>query len=94
MRRTPADDDLLIDAADGDDAAFAAFFVRHQTAVFGLFLRRTRNRQRSRELTAETFATALRRAPCFDADDQSAMSWLLAIAGQKLDDEARASVVS
>ena len=83
MRRDDQDDALLAAAAAGDDAAFATFFLRHQAAVFGLLLRRTRDRQRSRTLTAETFACALRRASGFRPGEQPAYDWLLAIAEEK-----------
>lgn len=82
-RHAPTDDALLVAAAESDDAAFAAFFLRHQTAVFGLLLRRTRDRELSRALTAETFAAALRRASQYLDDDRPADDWLLAIAEEK-----------
>lgn len=87
MRSHSHDDEaLLAAAAAGDDAAFATFFLRYQTAVFGLLLRRTRDRRRSRALAAATFAAALRRAHRFDPAEQCASAWLLDIAAEKCAD--------
>jgi hypothetical protein len=49
---------LLAAAAEGDEQAFATFYLRYLAAVTGFHLRRTGRREIAFDLTAETFAAA------------------------------------
>ena len=70
------DPDLL----HGDARAFAAFYRRHEDAVLGFFLRRTRQADLAADLTAETFARALAGRRTFDPELGEAGAWLFGIA--------------
>lgn len=80
------DAELLRDSADG--AAFASFYRRHVSTVYGWFQRRLE--WAASDLTAETFAQAwLSRRRFRDERDGSALPWLLGIARNVLRDSAR-----
>lgn len=49
-----ADDDLMLRLQDGDRPAFDALVERHQGSLLGFFIRQTRDRQLSEDLTQET----------------------------------------
>jgi RNA polymerase sigma-70 factor, ECF subfamily len=75
---------LLLDARHDPDA-FHLFYERYATRVCGYFGRRTRDREASLDLTAETFARAwLGRAAFRDLAGGSAGPWLFAIARRVL----------
>lgn len=73
---TSIDASLLAD----DATAFGAFYRRHEDAVLGFFLRRTRSSELAADLTAETFARALEGRHRYDADLGDASAWLFGIA--------------
>jgi RNA polymerase sigma factor (sigma-70 family) len=75
----PSDEHLLLESAR-DPQAFAAFYRRHAVALTAFFLRRTGDRERAADLTAETFARALQGRRRFDSDRGSAAGWLYGIA--------------
>jgi RNA polymerase sigma-70 factor (ECF subfamily) len=75
-RREPDDAELLA----GDHEAFGTFYARHEDAVLGFFLRRTRSAELAADLTAETFAAALRSRRSHDAGRGEARGWLFGIA--------------
>ncbi len=64
----------------GDAVAFAAFYRRHEDAVLGYFLRRTRQADLAADLTAEAFARALEGRRRFDPERGEARGWLFGIA--------------
>jgi RNA polymerase sigma-70 factor (ECF subfamily) len=89
-----SDADLL----RGDAHAFAAFYRRHEDAVLGYFLRRTRQADLAADLTAEAFARALAGRDRFDPARGDAGAWLFGIAHHllvsslehgRVEDEAR-----
>ena len=51
-------DEMLLVA--GDAASFERFYVRHVDEMLGFFVRRTRDAELAADLTAETFAAALK----------------------------------
>ena len=63
-----------------DAAAFAECYRRHEDAVLGFFLRRTRSAELAADLTAETFAGALASRDRFDPEAGEARGWLFGIA--------------
>lgn len=60
-------DDLLIEAAREDPAAFADLTRRHQDHVFNFLYRMTGNREDAEDLTQETFVRIHRALPRFRA---------------------------
>jgi RNA polymerase sigma factor (sigma-70 family) len=86
---TAQDDELLARFAAGDADAFVAFYRRHLSAVLGFFLRRTRDRELTADLTAEVFAAALLAAERYRPGERPALAWLYGIAAHKLADSRR-----
>ena len=76
--------DLLRRAADGDMEAFGAFYDRHARAVLGWFQARTAAPETAADLTAETFAEALRSIQSYRPDRGSGGAWLFGIARHML----------
>jgi hypothetical protein len=60
-----SDQELLVLAREAPQA-FAAFYRRHVHAVHGYFRRRVFDVETAFDLTAETFATALRAVPHYE----------------------------
>jgi RNA polymerase sigma factor (sigma-70 family) len=79
---------LLIRFAGGEAEAFVAFYRLNLSAVVAFFLRRTRDREVTADLTAEVFAAALIAAPRYDPG-RPALAWLHGIASHKLADSRR-----
>jgi len=79
-----ATDEDLLRATPRDPDAFALLYRRHVQVVAGWFLRRTRSPELAADLTAETFAAALRGARRFDARRGTAVAWLFGIAHREL----------
>ena len=77
-------DEELLRMAPRDADAFAAFYRRHAHVVAGWFLRRTRSSELAADLTAETFADALRGVRRFDPARGAAVAWLFGIAHREL----------
>ena len=83
--RGRTDDELLV-ATPRDADAFAEFYRRHAAPLAGYFLRRVRSPEAAADLTAETFAQALREVRRFDPQRGVAAAWLYGIARRKLID--------
>ena len=80
----PRTDEELLRATPRDADAFAAFYGRHAHVVAAWFLRRTRSPELAADLTAETFADALRGARRFDPSRGVPAAWLFGIAHREL----------
>jgi RNA polymerase sigma-70 factor (ECF subfamily) len=78
-----SDEDLLV-ASRRDPQAFAAFYRRHAVLLTAFFLRRTGDRERAADLTAETFAAALQGRRRLDPAKGAAVAWLYGIARHQL----------
>lgn len=76
-----------------DAHAFGRFYERHERLVFGYFVTHTRNVEVSADLTAETFAAALASSRRFRPGPGPAVSWLIAIAHNKLVSSIRRGAV-
>jgi RNA polymerase sigma factor (sigma-70 family) len=87
------DEELLVASAD-DPEAFAAFYRRHVDLVLAYFAVRTRRADVAADLTAETFAAALRGVRRYRRQQEPAAAWLFAIARNKLADAARRGAVA
>lgn len=83
------DDELLVRFVDGDPEGFVEFYRRHLAGVLGFFLRRTRDRELTADLTAEVFAAALLAAERYRPSERPALAWLYGIAAHKLADSRR-----
>jgi RNA polymerase sigma factor (sigma-70 family) len=94
MTRTDARDDAaLLAAAAYEPEAFAVFYRRYAEPVFAFFLTRTRRRDLSADLLAETLAAALEGAGSYRGTSPVATGWLFQIAQNKLVDSFRRSQV-
>jgi RNA polymerase sigma factor (sigma-70 family) len=82
-------DAALLAATASDPEAFASFYRRHVADVLAFHRRRTGDAQLALDLTAETFARALRAAATYREADGAAVAWLFAIARNLLADSYR-----
>jgi RNA polymerase sigma-70 factor (ECF subfamily) len=82
----PSDRTLLL---EGDAAAFGAFYARHAEWVLGYLRRRSPDAELAADLAAEVFAAALAGRRRYRSSSESANSWLLAIASNKLNSALR-----
>jgi RNA polymerase sigma-70 factor (ECF subfamily) len=78
-----SDEDLLV-LARTTPRAFGIFYERHTRAVFAFFRRRVGDAEIAYDLTAETFAAALRSVPRYEPRPGPARAWLFAIARHTL----------
>src|SRR6058998_2125261 len=85
-----ADADLLVRIADRDREAFEQLYHRYVRSVFGLALRRLRDRQRAEDAVQETFAAVWRSAASYRPDRGPAAPWLYAVARNAVVDRMRA----
>jgi RNA polymerase sigma-70 factor (ECF subfamily) len=86
------DADLLIRIADRDRAAFELLYSRYVRSIFGLALRRLRDRQRAEDAVQETFAAVWRSAASYRPERGPAAPWLYAVARNAVVDRLRARV--
>jgi RNA polymerase sigma factor (sigma-70 family) len=77
-------DEELLSATPTTPAAFAVFYRRHEAAVLGYFMRRSRNAEVAADLAAETFAAALLGAKRYRSDRGEGLAWLYGIARHRL----------
>jgi DNA-directed RNA polymerase specialized sigma24 family protein len=84
------DQELLVLARD-TPRAFGAFYRRHVHAVHGYFRRRVFDVETAFDLTAETFAAALRAVPRYQPRPEPARAWLFGIA-RHVDGESYAEI--
>ena len=88
-----SDEDLLL-ATAGEPGAFGVFYLRYVDALLAFFAARTRRADVAADLTAETFAAALRGTRRYRRQQEPAAAWLFAIARNKLVDAVRRGVVA
>lgn len=82
-------EDLLADVARGDQAAFATFYDRVHTQVYGLVRRVLRDPAQSEEITQEVLLDVWRTASRFDRSRGSATAWLMTMAHRRAVDRVR-----
>lgn len=70
-------------------AAFGVFYRRHAGAVQSYFRRRVGDAELAFDLTAETFAAALRGVPRYEPRPEPARAWLFGIARNVLSESVR-----
>jgi RNA polymerase sigma-70 factor, ECF subfamily len=87
-----SDAELLTRVADRDREAFELLYHRYVRSVFGLALRRLRDRQRAEDAVQETFAAVWRSASSYRPERGPAAPWLYAVARNAIVDRFRAKV--
>jgi RNA polymerase sigma-70 factor (ECF subfamily) len=87
-----SDTDLLLRVADRDREAFELLYHRYVRPVFGLALRRLRDRQRAEDAVQETFAAVWRSAQSYRPERGPAAPWLYTVARNAIVDRQRARV--
>jgi RNA polymerase sigma-70 factor (ECF subfamily) len=81
---------LLLRVAERDRVAFELLYQRYVRSVFGLALRRLRDRQRAEDAVQETFTAVWRSAASYRPERGPAAPWLYAIARNAIVDRMRA----
>jgi RNA polymerase sigma-70 factor (ECF subfamily) len=84
------DSELIVRVADRDRIAFEEIYHRYVRSVYGLALRRLRDRQRAEDAVQETFAAVWRSAGSYRPERGPAAPWLYAIARNAVVDRLRA----
>ena len=87
-------DASLLAATTVDAEAFGEFYDRHSNDVLRYFVIRTACTHTASDLTAETFAEALRTVGRFDVERGEPRAWLFGIAANMLRRYVRTSVTS
>jgi RNA polymerase sigma-70 factor (ECF subfamily) len=85
-----SDSDLLVRVAERDRVAFEAIYRRYVRSVYGLALRRLRDRPRAEDAVQETFTAVWRSAGSYKPERGPAAPWLYAIARNAIVDRLRA----
>jgi RNA polymerase sigma-70 factor (ECF subfamily) len=84
-------DGLLRRVARGDERAFASLYDLVASRVYGLVVRVVRDPAQAEEVTQEAMVDVWRRAPSFDADRGSAITWVLTLAHRRAVDRVRSA---
>jgi RNA polymerase sigma-70 factor, ECF subfamily len=87
-----SDADLLVLVAERDRQAFEILYHRYVRSMFGLALRRLRDRQRAEDAVQETFTAIWRSAASYRPERGPAAPWLYAVARNAIVDRMRARV--
>ena len=85
----PSDSELIGRIADGDRAAFNVLYRRYARPVFGLALRRLRDRGAAEDAVQETFMAVWRSASSFRAERGAGAPWLYTVARNAIVDKFR-----
>lgn len=85
---------LLVAAAAGDDAAFAALYERFAPQVLGVATRVLRDRALAEEVAQEVLVEAWRKADRFDESRGSASAWINTLAHRRAVDRVRSEQAS
>src|ERR1700693_4052207 len=89
-----SDADLLVLVADRDRQAFELLYHRYVRSMFGLALRRLRDRQRAEDAVQETFAAVWRSAGSYRPERGAAAPLLYALARNAIADLIKEKDVS
>jgi RNA polymerase sigma-70 factor (ECF subfamily) len=86
-----SDSELLCRVAERDAVAFEALYQRFVRSVYGLALRRLRDRSGAEDAVQEAFIAVWRGAATYRPERGSAASWIFAIARNAIVDSIRGS---
>jgi RNA polymerase sigma-70 factor, ECF subfamily len=84
------DADLLVRVAERDRAAFEELYSRYVRSIYGLALKRLRDRGRAEDAVQETFTAVWRSAGSYRPERGPAAPWLYAVARNAIIDRLRA----
>ncbi|HEY1970945.1 MAG TPA: ECF RNA polymerase sigma factor SigK [Pseudonocardia sp.] len=84
-------EDLLIEVAKGDEAAFERLYPRVAGAVMGVVRQVVRDPAQSEEVSQEVLVELWRTAPRYDRAKGSAMTWTLTLAHRRAVDRVRSA---
>jgi RNA polymerase sigma-70 factor (ECF subfamily) len=87
-----SDSDLLVRVAGRDREAFEVLYNRYIRSIYGLALRRLRDRERAEDAVQETFAAVWRSAASYRPERGPAAPWLYAVARNAIVDRFRGHV--
>ncbi|HET8527913.1 MAG TPA: sigma-70 family RNA polymerase sigma factor [Gaiellaceae bacterium] len=87
-----SDSDLLVRVAGRDREAFELLYNRYIRSIYGLALRRLRDRERAEDAVQETFAAVWRSAASYKPERGPAAPWLYAVARNAIVDRFRGHV--
>lgn len=85
----PSDEALLAQIASGDRAAFAEFYDRHSSRVYGLLMKLCRNARMAEDALQESFLYVWTSRAQYDSSRGSPLAWLLLIARSRGLDQLR-----
>lgn len=85
------DGELLLRVAERDRAAFELLYHRYVRSIFGLALRRLRDRGRAEDAVQDVFAAIWRSAGSYRPERGPAAPWLYAVARNAIVDRFRGS---
>ena len=88
------DEDLLLEVARGDQAAYEQLFDRVSGQVYGVVRRVVRDPSQSEEVTQEVLVEVWRTAARFDPARGSAGTWILPMAHRRAIDRVRSEQAS
>ncbi len=80
---------VMLQAATGDQAAFAELYQLSASRVFGTIVRMLHDHGEAEDLLQEVYTTAWRRIDTFDPTRGGAMTWLITLARNKTIDRLR-----
>ncbi|MFN8623241.1 MAG: sigma-70 family RNA polymerase sigma factor [Chloroflexota bacterium] len=83
------DEDLLVAAGRGDQAAIGQLYDRFSGQMYGLAMRITGDATQAQDVVQEAFVGIWRHAPRFDASRASARTWILSITHNRAIDALR-----
>ena len=83
------DAELLVRVGNRDRAAFDVLYQRYIRSIFGLAMRRLRDRQQSEDAVQEMFAAVWRSAGSYKPERGPAAPWLYAVARNAIVDRLR-----
>lgn len=93
LYQSSSDADLLL-LTHREPEAFGCFYDRHVEAIAQFFVKRTTCAQTAADLTAETFAEALRCTSRYRPRNGDARGWLFGIAKNRLNRYQRKAIIS
>jgi RNA polymerase sigma-70 factor (ECF subfamily) len=85
----PSDAVLLARVANADQDAFEVLYHRYVRSIFGLALRRLRDRAQAEDVTQEAFTAVWRSAESYRPERGSAGGWLYTVARNAIVDRMR-----